>query len=132
MIIVAKYTNHANAVQAGSRESGSLKRRRFPPHPNPLTHRDGEEGEQFRVFRVVRGSSGGWQLRRHGYNAGNGNWSTHNYYHADDKVTGSLSRTNLLAPTGLVLLTQGGRSYPVAYAYDAQGRLQTMTTWKDF
>jgi len=62
---------------------------------------------------------------------------TRTFYDARGRVTGTqlpdgATRTNLLAPTGLVLLTQGGRSYPVAYAYDAQGRLQTMTTWKDF
>ena len=62
---------------------------------------------------------------------------TRTFYDARGRVTGTqlpdgATRTNLFAPTGLVLLTQGGRSYPVAYAYDAQGRLQTMTTWKDF
>ncbi|MCO5052865.1 MAG: RHS repeat-associated core domain-containing protein [Verrucomicrobiae bacterium] len=104
MISTAKYANHANAIQAGPRERGNLKRRRFPPHPNPLPHRDGGEGEWFRVFRVVRGSSVGW----HGYNAGNGNWSTHNYYHADGN--GNI--------TYLMTAAQG---LGASYRYDAYG-----------
>ncbi|MBK8856136.1 MAG: RHS repeat-associated core domain-containing protein [Opitutaceae bacterium] len=35
-------------------------------------------------------------------------------------------------PTGLVRRTWGARTYPVEYTYDAQGRLQTLTTWQDF
>jgi RHS repeat-associated protein len=62
---------------------------------------------------------------------------TRTFYDSQGRVTGTqlpdgATRTNFLAPTGLTLLTQGGRSYPVAYTYDAQGRPQTMTTWKDF
>jgi len=39
------------------------------------------------------------------------------------------SKDVTLSPT---LLTQGGRSYPVAYAYDAQGRLRHMTNWTTY
>ncbi len=33
---------------------------------------------------------------------------------------------------GLLQQTHGSRTYPVAYTYDAQGRMQTMTTWQDY
>jgi RHS repeat-associated protein len=33
---------------------------------------------------------------------------------------------------GLLKKTYGTRTYPVDYTYDAQGRMKTMTTWKDF
>jgi len=42
------------------------------------------------------------------------------------------SVTNLFYPTGLLMKTSGGRTYPVQYTYDPQGRLQTMTTWTNF
>lgn len=35
-------------------------------------------------------------------------------------------------PTGAVRRTWGARIYPVEYAYDAQGRLQSLVTWQDF
>ncbi|AHF92643.1 type IV secretion protein Rhs [Opitutaceae bacterium TAV5] len=35
-------------------------------------------------------------------------------------------------PTGQVKRTWGARTYPQEYTYDAQGRLRTLTTWKDF
>ncbi len=35
-------------------------------------------------------------------------------------------------PTGQVKRTWGARAYPVEYAYDAQGRMKTLTTWQDF
>jgi RHS repeat-associated protein len=35
-------------------------------------------------------------------------------------------------PAGKVKRTWGGRTYPVEYAYDAQGRMKTLTTWQDF
>ncbi|AHF92924.1 type IV secretion protein Rhs [Opitutaceae bacterium TAV5] len=35
-------------------------------------------------------------------------------------------------PTGQVKRTWGARTYPSEYTYDAQGRLRTLTTWKDF
>jgi RHS repeat-associated protein len=33
---------------------------------------------------------------------------------------------------GLVKKTYGSRAYPVEYTYDSQGRMKTMTTWKDY
>lgn len=35
-------------------------------------------------------------------------------------------------PTGALRRTWGARTYPVEYAYDAQGRLRSLTTWQDF
>jgi RHS repeat-associated protein len=35
-------------------------------------------------------------------------------------------------PRGLLVKTWGSRVYPVQYAYDSEGRLTSMTTWKDF
>ncbi|AHF93189.1 type IV secretion protein Rhs [Opitutaceae bacterium TAV5] len=35
-------------------------------------------------------------------------------------------------PTGQIKRTWGARTYPQEYTYDAQGRLKTLTTWKDF
>ncbi len=35
-------------------------------------------------------------------------------------------------PTGAVKRTWGSRTYPSEYAYDAQGRLKTLTTWQNF
>ena|GEM_PF-791866 len=40
--------------------------------------------------------------------------------------------TNLYYPSGLLWRTWGARVYPVEYAYDSQGRLQTLSTWRDF
>jgi RHS repeat-associated protein len=34
-------------------------------------------------------------------------------------------------PAGLRKRTSGSRTYPVSYTYDGQGRVQTMTTWKN-
>lgn len=35
-------------------------------------------------------------------------------------------------PTGALKRQWGARTYPVEYAYDAQGRMVSMTTWQDF
>jgi RHS repeat-associated protein len=35
-------------------------------------------------------------------------------------------------PTGAVRRVSGARTYPVEYAYDAQGRIKTLTTWQNF
>ncbi len=35
-------------------------------------------------------------------------------------------------PTGAVKRIWGSRTYPVEYTYDTQGRVKTLTTWKDF
>ena len=40
--------------------------------------------------------------------------------------------TNVYYPTGLTATNCGSRTYPVAYGYDAQGRMTTMTTWTNF
>src|SRR5437016_4684165 len=40
--------------------------------------------------------------------------------------------TNKFALTGLLTNTFGSRTYPVAYTYDAQGRVKTMTTWTSY
>lgn len=40
--------------------------------------------------------------------------------------------TNLYTKLGQIQQTSGSRTYPVAYTYDAQGRMKTMTTWKGF
>ena len=42
------------------------------------------------------------------------------------------SVTNQYSITGLLTNTCGSRAYPVAYTYDAQGRMKTMTTWQNF
>ena len=42
------------------------------------------------------------------------------------------SVTNKYDLTGLLTNTFGSRTYPVAYTYDAQGRMKTMTTWTAF
>ncbi len=39
---------------------------------------------------------------------------------------------NVFLPSGLLEKTYGSRNYPVQYTYDYAGRLETMTTWKDF
>jgi RHS repeat-associated protein len=41
-------------------------------------------------------------------------------------------QTNEYHPTGLLKKSTGSQRYPVEYAYTAQGRLETMTTWKDY
>ena len=41
------------------------------------------------------------------------------------------SVTNQYSLTGLLTNTFGSRTYPVAYTYDAQGRMKTMTTWQN-
>ncbi len=35
-------------------------------------------------------------------------------------------------PTGELKKTYGSRTYPVAHAYDTQGRMATLTTWQDY
>src|SRR5207244_658440 len=42
------------------------------------------------------------------------------------------SVTNEYFTTGLLKKTYGSRTYPVEYNYDAQGRVLTMKTWKNF
>ena len=42
------------------------------------------------------------------------------------------SVTNKYDVTGLLTNTFGSRTYPVAYTYDTQGRMKTMTTWTSF
>jgi RHS repeat-associated protein len=44
----------------------------------------------------------------------------------------STSVTNEFYLTGLPKRTYGSRIYPVAYTYDAQGRMKTMTNWTSF
>jgi RHS repeat-associated protein len=44
----------------------------------------------------------------------------------------STSLTNEYFLTGELKKTYGSRTYPVEYTYDAQGRMLTMKTWKDF
>jgi YD repeat-containing protein len=39
------------------------------------------------------------------------------------------SLTNVYSLRGELVKTSGARTYPVAYSYDAQGRLKTMTNW---
>ncbi|MBM3882568.1 MAG: RHS repeat protein, partial [Verrucomicrobia bacterium] len=39
---------------------------------------------------------------------------------------------NSYYPNGLLKLTYGSRTYPAGYAYDAQGRLETLATWRSF
>jgi len=40
--------------------------------------------------------------------------------------------TNQFNLTGLITNTYGSRTYPVAYTYDAQGRVKTMKTWQNY
>jgi len=40
--------------------------------------------------------------------------------------------TNKFGLSGLLTNTYGSRTYPVAYTYDAQGRMKTMKTWTNF
>lgn len=42
------------------------------------------------------------------------------------------SITNEFFPTGQLKKTYGSRTYPVEYAYDAAGRMKTMTTWTNY
>jgi YD repeat-containing protein len=42
------------------------------------------------------------------------------------------SLTNSHDVTGLLTNTAGSRAYPVAYSYDSQGRMKTMTTWTNY
>lgn len=44
----------------------------------------------------------------------------------------STSVTNRYDVTGLLTNTFGSRTYPVAYSYDAQGRMKAMKTWQNF
>ncbi len=44
----------------------------------------------------------------------------------------STSVTNEYYSTGQLKKTYGSRTYPVEYTYDAQGRMKSMMTWKDF
>ena len=48
------------------------------------------------------------------------------------KLPDSTYMTNVYNQTGLLAATSGSRTYPVAYGYDAQGRMTTMTTWTNF
>ncbi|MDZ4816842.1 MAG: hypothetical protein SGI71_11320 [Verrucomicrobiota bacterium] len=52
-------------------------------------------------------------------------------------VTGTVNpdnttATNLYLPTGELSRTWGSRVYPVDYTYENQGRLKTLTTYRDF
>src|SRR5438270_6526073 len=40
--------------------------------------------------------------------------------------------TNEFFDNGLLKKTYGSRTYPMAYAYDSQGRMTNMTTWTNF
>jgi hypothetical protein len=42
------------------------------------------------------------------------------------------SQTNKYNLAGMVTSTCGSRTYPEDRTYDSQGRMKTMTTWKDF
>jgi RHS repeat-associated protein len=44
----------------------------------------------------------------------------------------STTVTNQFGLSGLVTNISGSRVYPVYYTYDSQGRLKTMTTWKNY
>lgn len=44
----------------------------------------------------------------------------------------STSVTNEYYTNGLLKKATGSRTYPVQYAYDAQGRMTNMTTWQDY
>jgi YD repeat-containing protein len=48
------------------------------------------------------------------------------------KLPDSTYVTNVYNLMGLVATNCGSRTYPVAYGYDAQGRMTTMTTWTNF
>jgi RHS repeat-associated protein len=45
------------------------------------------------------------------------------------RLPDNTSVTNVFYPTGQGQLTFGSRQYPVAYSYDTQGRMKTMTNW---
>jgi len=47
------------------------------------------------------------------------------------QADGGIVTTNYY-PTGQVQNVSGARTYPVAYTYDSQGRMKTMTTWQDY
>jgi YD repeat-containing protein len=58
------------------------------------------------------------------------------FFDSRNRVVGSClpdgtTVTNIYHPTGDLAETRGSRTYPVAYTYDPQGRMRTMTTWKD-
>lgn len=48
-----------------------------------------------------------------------------------EEPDGATTETTYWA-TGKVKRVSGGRTYPQAYTYDAQARLKTLTTWKDY
>ncbi|MGO8931763.1 MAG: RHS repeat domain-containing protein [Limisphaerales bacterium] len=48
------------------------------------------------------------------------------------RLPDNTSVTNKYAATGLLTNTFGSRTYPVAYSFDAQGRMTTMKTWQSF
>jgi RHS repeat-associated protein len=52
--------------------------------------------------------------------------------HPDHTETKPSQTNTSYWPTGRVKRTWGTRGYPSEYAYDAQGRVKTLTTWKDF
>jgi RHS repeat-associated protein len=63
--------------------------------------------------------------------------TTITYYNTSLRATNIVqpdgtSITNSYAVTGLLTNTCGSRTYPVAYTYDAQGRMLTMTTWTNY
>jgi hypothetical protein len=62
---------------------------------------------------------------------------TTNYFDLSGRVVKTTlpdgtSVTNAYYPTGLAAMKSGSRTYPVGYAYDAQGRMTTMTNWSGF
>jgi RHS repeat-associated protein len=62
---------------------------------------------------------------------------TSNFFDSMNRVwkttlSDNTSVTNDFFPTGEIQQTSGSRTYPVEYTYDSQGRMKTMTTWKDF
>src|SRR5690606_12921968 len=65
---------------------------------------------------------------------------TTQYSYTDDAVNGTRTvttfpdarvQTEIFHPTGELQMVYGV-SYPVAYTYDFAGRMQTLTTWRDF
>jgi RHS repeat-associated protein len=69
--------------------------------------------------------------------AGQGSQVTTNFFDNMGRIwkttfPDNTSVTNEFYPTGLLKRTYGSRTYPVAYGYDAQGRVKTMTNWTSF
>ncbi len=61
---------------------------------------------------------------------------TTSYYDTQSRQIGQIlpdgtATTNLYYASGLLWKTWGSRIYPVEYTYDPQGRMKTMTTWRN-